>query len=85
MRDSVKCFAHFQVDDGCCSSLIYECCNLVVEGHQTCQAQFALSEDVLPCYWHVLFLWNMLVFPPQVVFGRRRHRQQGRMSAARCQ
>ncbi|KAK4813652.1 hypothetical protein QYF61_014951 [Mycteria americana] len=44
MQDSVKCFAQVQADDISCSSLIHQRCNAVVEGHQICQAQFALSE-----------------------------------------
>lgn len=42
IQDSVKCFTQVQVDDVICSSLICQCCN-PVEGHQICQAEFALS------------------------------------------
>ncbi|KAJ7428319.1 Polyadenylate-binding protein-interacting protein 1 [Pitangus sulphuratus] len=35
--DSVKHFAQVQVDDISCSSLIYHCCNPIIEGHQICQ------------------------------------------------
>ena len=45
--DSDKCFAQVKVDDISCSSLIHQCCNPAVEGHQICQAQFALSEAML--------------------------------------
>ncbi|GAB0205260.1 hypothetical protein GRJ2_002991600 [Grus japonensis] len=37
MRDSVKCLAQVQVDDVCHSSLIHQCCNLMVESHRICQ------------------------------------------------
>ena len=47
MWDSVKCFAQVQVDDVSFSSLIHQCCNPLVELHQFCQAQFALSEAML--------------------------------------
>ena len=47
VQDSVKSFAHVQVGDISCSSLIHQHCNTIVEGHQVCQAQFALSEAML--------------------------------------
>jgi len=47
VRDSVKCFAQLQADDVSCSSLIHQHCNPVVEGHQICQVQFALSKAML--------------------------------------
>ncbi|GAB0176555.1 hypothetical protein GRJ2_000120700 [Grus japonensis] len=34
----VKCFAQVQLDDISSSSLIHQCCNPIVEGHQICQA-----------------------------------------------
>ena len=58
MQDSVKCFAQIQVDDVSCSSLIHHHCKPVLEGHQTCQAQFALSEATLAVNNHLL-IFNM--------------------------
>ena len=66
MQDSVKRFAQVRIDDICCSSLIHQRCNAVVEGHQICQAPFeailAVSSSVLlrnkaeaPCSVHRLF------------------------------
>ena len=54
MRDSVKYFAQVQVDDISCSSLVHQRCNPIVEGHQICQAQFALSEAMLAVTNHLL-------------------------------
>ena len=56
LRDSVKCFAQVQVDDIGCSSLTHQSCNLIVEGHQICQAWFALSEAILAVTSHLLDL-----------------------------
>ena len=47
MWDSVTCSAQVQVDDVCCCSLIHQCSNPIIEGHQICQAQFALTEAML--------------------------------------
>lgn len=44
--DCVKCYAQVQVDDSSCFSLIYQCCNPVMEEHQICQALFSLSETI---------------------------------------
>ena len=53
---SVKCFARVQLDDVSCSSLIHQCSNPIVVGHQICQAWFALSEAVLAVTSHHLIL-----------------------------
>jgi len=54
MQDSVKRFAQVQADDVTCSSLIHQCCNSVVAGHQICQARFALSEALFAVAIHLL-------------------------------
>ena len=54
MWDSVRCFAQVQAGDISCSSLIHQCCNPIVEGHQICQAPFALSEALLAVTSHLL-------------------------------
>ncbi|PKU40070.1 hypothetical protein llap_9625 [Limosa lapponica baueri] len=38
MQDCVKCFAHIQADAVNCYSLIRQCHNPILEGHQICQA-----------------------------------------------
>lgn len=47
MQNSVKFLAQVQVDGVIRSSLIHQCWNSTVEGHQICQALFALSEAKL--------------------------------------
>ena len=44
-----------QVDDLSRSSLIHQRCNSVAEGHQICQARFALSEPMLAVTNHLIF------------------------------
>ena len=53
MPGSVKCFAQIQLGDGSSSSFIHCLCNSM-EGHQICQALFALSEAMLAFTKHVL-------------------------------
>lgn len=55
MWGSVKWFAQIQVGDISCISLIHQNCNLIIEGHQNCQAK---SGPVI--LWHLL-----LVFLPK--------------------
>ena len=54
MWDRVKCFTQAQVDDVGCSSLIHQCHNPTIEGHQICQARFVLSEAMLAVTNHLL-------------------------------
>ena len=37
MRDSIKCFTQVQADDTSYSSLIHQCCNLIIAGQEICQ------------------------------------------------
>jgi len=57
MRDSVKCFAQAQVDDTSYSSLAHQHSNTMIEGHQICQALFALSEALLAATSHLLIFY----------------------------
>ena len=52
--DSVKWFAQVQVDDISCSFLIHQHGDHIVEGHQICQARFALSEAMLAITSHLI-------------------------------
>ena len=58
-RTSVRCFAQVQVDVSC-SSFIHQRSNPVVEGHQICQAQFALSEAML-VVTSLFSMWRSMV------------------------
>lgn len=58
MWDSVKCFAQVQIDDVSSSSLIHQCCHLIVESNQICQVLFSLNEVMCAvashlCVFHV--------------------------------
>ena len=54
VQNSVKCFAQVHVDVFSWSFLTYQRSNSVTEGHEICQAQFALSEAMWAVTSHVL-------------------------------
>ncbi|NXV23071.1 ATS6 metalloproteinase, partial [Cepphus grylle] len=56
MLCGIKCITQVQVDVLSCSSFIHQHCNPVVEGHQICQAQFAVSEAMLAVTSHLLIV-----------------------------
>ncbi|KAK4832975.1 hypothetical protein QYF61_026801 [Mycteria americana] len=59
--DIVRCFAQVQADDISCPSLIHQCCNPIIEGHQIHQARFALSYlSLLPPSVGFLFVFEFV-------------------------
>lgn len=71
---SLKCFVQIQVYAISCSFLTHQHCNSVIEGHQTCQSQFALNEAMLPVTEHLcildVFCWG---FQEDLIHNLARH------------
>ena len=71
--DSVKWFSQVRVDDVSYSSLIHQCSNPIIEDHQICQAQFALSEAMLAVTNHLL-VFHVHSFQEEKPHDLARHR-----------
>ena len=76
VQDSVERFAQVQVDDVYCSTPVHQFRSPIIEGHQTGQAGFPLTEAMLAVTNHLVVDYKSL--PSSTVKGEPQSRPQSR-------